>query len=219
MVLVNLTSLNSPQLDLVHSLIRSFLAGSDEISLYSNSPTSPNGGTVLLSPNSANPATGGHGHNFSANNIPLSSITNGAVPSSQSVQQFGGNVVISPIGNGSGGGAGGGAQMSGGSAMMCVAHSQSAHQLGLQQQQQQQQLSQQQPLGAGTSQQQQQSLHQQLQQHFAAAAAAAGHSGNNYGEWRNAHCCPVSPTTGQCTQVVIATSGRGKSHILYGKAA
>lgn len=102
------------------------------------------------------------GHNYSGTNpLSSSSITNGsAVPSSQSVQQLsqvmGNN---NQMGNGANGGPGGGGGGGSGSmpmsanAMMCVAHSQSAHQLG---------------------------LHQQLQQRFAAAAAAA--SSNCYGK-------------------------------------
>lgn len=94
------------------------------------------------------------------------SITNGsAVPSSQSVQQLS-QAMNLQMGNGSGGGAGSAAQMSA-NAMMCVAHSQSAHQLG---------------------------LHQQLQQRFAAAAAANNNYGKaspyNVSAYR---CCAWPP--------------------------
>lgn len=89
------------------------------------------------------------GHNYPGTNSHSSSITNGsAVPSSQSVQQLS-NVVGSQMNNGSGVGT---TQISA-KAMSCVAHSQSAHQLG---------------------------LHQQLQQRFAAAAAASTNSYGNY---------------------------------------
>lgn len=98
------------------------------------------------------------GHNYSGTNpLSSSSITNGsAVPSSQSVQQLS-QVMGNQMGNGAngpgGGGGGSGSMPMSANAMMCVAHSQSAHQLG---------------------------LHQQLQQRFAAAAAAA--SSNSYGK-------------------------------------
>lgn len=113
----------------------------------------------MMSPTSGNGMSSLHqsGHNYSgvnphssssSNNNNSNSINNGsAVPSSQSVQQL-------VMGNGAG--ASGSAPMST-NAMMCVAHSQSAHQLG---------------------------LHQQLQQRFAAAAASAASASNNYGELR-----------------------------------
>ena len=124
------------------------LSGSDDTSSYSNSPTSPNNnGAVLMSPTSSGGGVmSSHqsGHNYSGHNPhSTSSIANcSAVPSSQSVQQ------LSHVGNGSG------AVPMNPNPMLCVAHSQSAHQLG---------------------------LHQQLQQRFAAAAAANSSSHNNYG--------------------------------------
>lgn len=92
-------------------------------------------------------------NNYSGTNPHSSnSLTNGsAVPSSQSVQQLS-QAMSNQMGNGAGSGGGGGSGSAAQMNAMCVAHSQSAHQLG---------------------------LHQQLQQRFAAAAAANNNYGKH----------------------------------------
>lgn len=106
--------------------------------MFSNTPTSPNSAVMSSAPRSGI-QSGQSGNSYSGSGSHnSSSIGNGStVPSSQSVQQM-----CQVMGSGPGPGING----VGTNTMGCVAHSQSAHQLG---------------------------IHQQLQQRFAAAAASA----------------------------------------------
>ncbi|XP_059615506.1 phosphatase and actin regulator 4-A isoform X2 [Phlebotomus argentipes] len=120
----------------------------DDSSLYSPSPNGTNNAVLTSPTNPNNQSLLSQNHNNNHNNNSSTvSMSSGHVPSSQSAQQIGGSHLSAGIaalmaGSGTGG--------------SHVAHSQSAHQLGLQ------------PAAPLTPMaQHQQALHQQLQQHFA----------------------------------------------------